>query len=320
MAQVPLAYRLLLLGLLPALAGVLYVRGQHYDPALIDFRSTTEKTVEMPGTVAGSGQAAVSEIKGIEGFRQLGRSRIYTKENLYEHVNGHAEYFISAGFAGLTVTDYVAANSKTDKAELQAEIFDMGRSIQAFGVLVDESGENARSVSVGAMAFKTSGGINFIQGRYYVKVSGMGPGAPVLTFARALGRTLPSGHDSFDIFSRLPDLGKIEKTRFVKEGYRGLDLLHNVVEREYSAGEKRVTVALMASTGQEAKKLEASFFDYFSKSDMKYEKAGKGGAEFYRVTDKYEGNWFLVPSGDALFGVFGTEDEGVVRSFGKGKG
>lgn len=259
------------------------------------------------------------ETLDIAGFRQVGRGRHFTKDNLYEHVNGHAEYFISAGFAGLTVTEYKASDSKTDQAGLQAEVFDMGKSIQAFGVLTDESGENAQPVPVGTMAFKNSGGINFIRGRYYVKISAYDPKAPVLKFAKVFSDGLPASQDSFEIFSKLPVLGKVEKTRFVKEGYRGLDFLRNVVEREYSSGGAKITVALFAGSGQEVKTLQSSFFDYFRKSGMRYEKTERDGQEFYRVTDRYEGNWFLIPSHDAIFGVFGTEDETVVTYFGKGK-
>jgi hypothetical protein len=317
----PLVVRLLLLGLLPGIAIILYLSGQHYDPALIDFKSGTEKTVSVPTTPAPADEksSAAPGTIAIAGFRQIGREQQFTRENLYEHVDGHAEYFISAGFAGLTVTEYTASDSGASQAEYQAEVYDMGKDIQAFGVLTDEAGDNARAVSVGTMAFKTSGGINFIRGRYYVKISAYNPKAPVLAFAKVFSESLPAGRDSFGIFSKLPDLGKTGKTRFVKEGYRGLDFLHNVVEREYLSGNTKITVALLAGSGQEVKALQSSFFDYFKKSGMSYEKTEREGKEFYRVTDKYEGNWFLIPTRDAMFGLFGTEDETLVSSFGKAK-
>lgn len=327
----PLIYRLLLVCLLPCIAIILYVRGQYYDPALIDFKTAAELavpggTVSAPAAadnLSGEKSLPVAEAKTLSGFRQIGRERHYTKDNLYEHVDGHAEYFIGAGFAGLTLMEYAAADSKTSEAELQAEVFDMGNSIQAFGVLSDEAGESAKPVSVGTMAFGNTGGINFIRGRYYVKITAYTPKTPLLRFAREFSSTLPAapaGSESFDIFSRLPDLGKVNKTRFVKEGYRGLDFLRNVIEREYSSGDKKITVALMTGSAQQIKTLQSSFFDYFKKSGMQYEKTVKDGMEFYRVTDKYEGNWFLIPSPDAVFGVFGTEDDAVVKLFNKGKG
>jgi hypothetical protein len=321
MNPVPLKYRLLLLGLLPLIAGVLYIRGQNYDPALLDFRTTAQQ--EVPGPVPSpqaiqeSRTLTVNHNTGqdIAGFRKLGEERHYTKENLYEHVDGHAEYFIGAGFQGLTVTDYIATGSEAAQAELQSEVFDMGKGIQAFGVLADESGENPAPVSVGTMGYRTSGGVNFIKGRYYVKISSFSPKTPVVRFAKVFADTLSGGQDSFRIFSRFPDLGKVESTRFTKEGYRGLDFLHNVIEREYSRGAEKIRVAFLAGSEAEMRSLLPAFIDYFGKSGMRYEKTEINGAEVYRVIDKYEGNWFLVRTRDTLFGVFGTDDEAILKSF-----
>lgn len=322
MNSVPLKYRLLLIGLLPLIAGILYIRGQKYDPALIDFKTTLQQ--EVPGSVPSPQALQESKplpiVRDIEGFRKLGEARIYTKENLYEHVNGHAEYFISAGFQGLTVTDYVAAGSKAAQAELQAEVFDMGKSIQAFGVLADESGDNPLPVSVGTMGYKTSSGVNYIKGKYYVKISAFSPKTPAIPFAKGFADTLSGGQDSFQIFSKFPDLGKVGKTTFAKEGYRGLAFLHNVIEREYSIGRGKIKVALMAGSEKETQPLVSSFLDYFAKSGMRYEKTERDGRQLYKVMDKYEGNWFLIQSRDAVFGLFGTDDEEILKLFIKKKG
>jgi hypothetical protein len=331
MNSVPLIYRLLLIGLLPCIAAVLYFRGQSYDPALIDFKTANNGVPEKSrnfGGVASTQQPTVNApsqpvekampASAIAGFRLLGEEHHYTKDNLYEHVDGHAEYFIGAGFVGLTVKEYVTAESRATQPEIQVEVYDMGKGIQAFGVLADESGENPQTVSVGVMGFKTSGGINFIKGVYYVKITAFNPKPPILKFAKAFSDTLPSGQDSFKkIFSRFPNIGKVEKTRFVKEGYRGLDFLHNVIEREYSTDNKKITVALMTGSSQEMKLLLTYFMDYFRKSGIRYEKTERDGSEVYKVIDKYEGNWFLIPAGNAIFAVFGTDNEGILKYFAK---
>jgi len=325
MNSIPLKYRLILIGLLPLIAGVLYFRGQKYDPALIDFKTKVRQEVPAPVVTPQAIQESQplpinQNIQDIAGFRKMGEAHLYTKENLYEHVDGHAEYFISAGFQGLTVTEYIAAGSVDTQAEVQAEVFDMGKSIQAFGVLVDESGENPTPVSVGTMGYKTSNGVNFIRGRYYVKISAFSPKTPATKFAKEFADTLSAGQDPFQIFSKFPDLGKVGKTTFAKEGYRGIDFLHNVIEHEYSTAAGKIKVALMAGSENESRPLMSSFLGYFGKSGMRYEKIEKSGVEFYKVMDKYEGNWFLIRTHDAVFGVFGTEDEEILKFFMKAKG
>jgi hypothetical protein len=165
------------------------------------------------------------------------------------------------------------------------------------------------------MGYKTSDGVNFIKGRYYVKISAFSPKTPVIKFAKGFAETLSAGQDPFQVFSKFPDLGKVESTKFAKEGYRGLDFLHNVIEREYSTGSGRIKVALMTGSGPEMRSVLSSFLDYFGRSGIRYEKTESSGREVYRVIDKYEGNWFLIRSRDAIYGVFGTDDEKILKYF-----
>ena len=323
MKPVQLLVRIGLIGLLPLIALTLYVKGQRYDPALLDFAKTRSqeasgKAGQLP-TIAESGAAPESAPAAAEsefaGFRRLGQERRYAKDNLYEHVDGHAEYFISAGFTGLTVTEYTRSGVSTSKPAIQAEVYDMAKDIQAFGVLIDESGDNAQAVSVGAMGFKTSGGINFIKGRYYVKITALEPKAPLMPFAKAFAGSLPVARASFIAFDRLPRIGTAGKTRFIKEGYRGLDFFNNVIEREYTIDSRKITLALVADSGQELSRVVSSFLEYVKKSGLPMEKSEQEGKTIYKLTDKYEGSWFLVASPNAVFAVFGTEDSSLLRPF-----
>ena len=75
------------------------MEGQTYDPALIQFQSSLSQT-----------DPALSFFPDkITEFSRIGQIRTFTKENLYEYVNGHAEYFISAGFSRLSVGEYSEA-------------------------------------------------------------------------------------------------------------------------------------------------------------------------------------------------------------------
>jgi hypothetical protein len=312
-----LLLRLGLIGFLPFIALTLYVKGQKYDPALLEFTKTS--TQEISGQAAqlqpvteSASSAAVSDFAG---FRKVGQERRYTKDNLYEHVDGHAEYFISAGFEGLAVAEYAPAGSSTLKTEIQAEVYDMGNDIQAFGVLIDESGENPPAVSIGTMGFRHSGGINFVKGRYYVKLTAMDPKLELMSFAKAFADTFPSASRPFSAFDRLPRNGRAGKTRFIKEGYRGLDFFHNVLEREYTIEGQKVILALLAGSTQEMIQSVPAFLEYVKKSGMPLEQSEQAGKTIYKVNDKYEGSWFLVSSPKAVFAVFGTDDKALLEHF-----
>ncbi len=299
-------YRSLLLALLPLVAVLIYVEGQRYDPALIDFRS-----------FQGGGSRIPALPREIGGLSLLGRVRLYTRDNLYEYIDGHAEYFIDAGFVSLAVAEYGRGGAGRRGPDAVVEVYDMGRGMQAFGVLADEAGE-AAAAGPGMTRFRTSGGISFITGRYYVKVNAYGEGVPVEGLAEAVERSIGGGTEGLELFSRFPDAGEVVATRFVKEGYRGLGFLHDVLEREYLLDGGRAQVFLVAGGEEEIRGLTASFLEFFRRSGIEYVTAEDGS--LYKVKDPYEGEWYLLPSGDLLFGVFGDAARDMVKELTRQRG
>ena len=191
----------------------------------------------------------------------------------------------------------------------------MGKDIHAFGIIADESKMGYKEIKLGVKGFKSPQGISFIKGRYYVKISSFTKDAPLIKIAEAVERGISEKSDSFSAFSRFPALGEVIATRFVKEAYRGLDFLPNVIEREFRIKGKRINVFLVTGSEKEMERLGAAFFDFFKKSDIKHQTVEKYGRRFYKIIDPYEGDWYLLPSGEAMFGIYGAADDDLVRQF-----
>jgi hypothetical protein len=295
--------RFMLLALLPIIAFLVYIEGQRYDPALIRF---------SPSDISAGAEAALFP-REIDGFSRSGVIRVYTKENLYEYVNGHAEYFLSAGFNALAVGEYIEKNSEKDRPDIIVDIYNMGKAIQAFGVLSDEIGDNASSVEVGIMGAKTAQGLSFASGRYYVKITSFQDTMPLELFASRIDEMIGSSASDFKEFSRLPKIGDIVSTRFVKEAYRGLGFAHNVIEREYDIKGKLVQLSLVTGNEAEISDLLSSYLKFFKESDTPYKKVVKDGQIVYTVMDRYEGDWYLLPLRDSLFGIYGDADDEVLE-------
>jgi hypothetical protein len=296
-------YRILLLLLLPAIVIVFYREGQKYDPALIEFE-TLEKS------------ANVSFLPlEIEGYDHTGKVRVFTRDNLYEYVNGHAEYFISAGLVSLMVVEYLGTGSGSLDPDAIVEIYDIGKSIQAFGVLADEAGNGGLESEVGAMSFRSSSGLSFITGNYYVKINAYTDTVPLLEFAKQIEDQIGGKSDFLNFFTRFPNLGKPAATRFIREAYRGLDFLQDVVEREFSPGGNKVQVFMVTGEEDDISKLVSTFLDYFQGSGITYEALEEEGRSFYRVLDPYEGEWILLPLDDLLFGIYGEYETDIVKEF-----
>ena len=295
--------RVLLVGLLPLIALLIYIEGQKYDPALIQFQS------------AQSGGDVMTSFfpREIAGFSQIGQVRSYTKENLYEYVNGHAEYFISAGFIRLAVGEYSATGSGENEPDVVVDIYNMGKSIQAFGVLSDESGGNMSDLQGGLTGFRTPLGISFVKGQYYIRVSAYNENVSLVTFTQSLASTIAPESDPLPEFARLPDIGHIVATRFIKEAYRGLQFVNNVIEREYLVNNETVYIFVYPGEKQEIKNLLGSFTDFFRQSDIPYSVTEQQGKRVFKVKDPFEGDWVLIPLPDALFGIYGSFDDKIIN-------
>jgi hypothetical protein len=305
-----LSLRFLLLGLLPAIALLLYVEGQQYDPALIRFQSS-------PASAEGINDFFPDEIAE---FKRSGRIRSFTKDNLYEYVNGHAEYFISSGFTSLSVGEYSLQHSTNGEPDVVIDIYDMGTSIQAFGILSDESGGQLSEISNGLSGFKTPLGLSFTKGQYFIKVSAYNENVSLDKITGSIERRIVAGSDPFPEFSHLPDIGEVVTTRFIKEDYRGLDFVKNVIEREYRVDGENIQIFVVTVEKREIYGLVTSFINYFRDSEIEFRELEMKGTKIYRIEDPYEGKWVLVPLKDKLFGIFGSFNDAMIDSIITGTG
>ncbi|UCD34362.1 MAG: hypothetical protein JSU90_08675 [Nitrospiraceae bacterium] len=297
-----ITYRLILLALLPVFGVLMYMEGQKYDPALIRFQSAGYEGDPLASFFPDE----------MAGFVRHGQVRTYTTENLYEYVNGHAEYFISAGFRQLAVGEYGERGAEGSGPAAVVDIYDMGKSIQAFGIVADESGGRVETLGTGATGFRSGQGISFVKGQYYVRIAAYNEKVPLDLVVGEIDGRIGAGDDPFPEFARLPALGEVIKTRFIREGYRGLDFVNNIIEREYRVEGKMLQVFLFPGGKDEGKRLSDAFLDYFRRSDIEYEEIRKKGHRIYEVHDPYEGDWILIPLTDSLSGLFGHYDDNII--------
>ncbi len=295
-------YRIMLLGLLPVVALLIYYKGQHYDPALINFSLSQSSNNSMSGFFP----------PAIDTLSRSGQIRTYTKDNLYEYVNGHAEYFISSGFVNLAVGEYSIKTAA--EPDIVVDIYDMGKGIHAFGILSDESGGNATDIHAGMTGFKTPQGLSFIKGQYYIKISSFSSSVVLETFIEDIDNRISAGADPFPEFAQLPEIGETVSTRFIKEAYRGLDFVNNVMEREYNVNGKTVHVFILTQDKLQTNEKINLFINYFNDSDITFTESKENEKTIYNVSDPYEGDWLLISSLDSIMGILGAYNDTIIKT------
>lgn len=83
---------------------------------------------------------------------------------------------------------------------------------------------------------------------------------------------------------------EVIKTGFVRESYRGLPFLKDVLERMYVSNGKSFEISMVLADRGEIKKTTDSFVKYFGQSDVRYFAVEKDGKTIYEVRDPYEGD------------------------------
>jgi hypothetical protein len=103
----------------------------------------------------------------LEGLVSAEAPQTYYPENLFEYINGAAEIYLSYGFKELIVAEY----KKSDTSDTTAvEIYDMGDHKNSFGIYSAERYPDNEFVSLGTQGYVEEGALNFLVGRYYIKL------------------------------------------------------------------------------------------------------------------------------------------------------
>ncbi|NOY64536.1 MAG: hypothetical protein GXO97_03960 [Nitrospirae bacterium] len=285
-------WRILLILLLPAIFAALYLEGQHYEPQLIRF-SPAPPEAELKALLP----------ERINDFNAQGSVRIYRKDNLYEYINGHAEYFISAGFRGLIVREYTDRNNTR---QFITEVYRMNRGLEALGVLVDEASPDAVPVSIGVSGYVAEEGISFVKGPYYIKIRKL-KGTPALKkIALALSDRIRKTDSSLDILKEFPPIGTIIRTEYHREAFMGVPFLNEIVVRRYSIGERGLTLFLKRADRKKIKDTMEKLLRYFKENDVPFKFNIIDGNKIYTIDDPYEGRWYLFPAPGRLIGFSGS--------------
>jgi hypothetical protein len=120
----------------------------------------------------------------VDGWTLTEAPRSYFPESLFEYIDGAAESYLSYDFRELLVVDL---EKKGTEATLTLEIYDMGSPVNAFGIFGAERYPENKAVSVGDLGYLEGETLNFMAGRFYVKMLGFGLGEETGPFLSRVG-------------------------------------------------------------------------------------------------------------------------------------
>jgi hypothetical protein len=235
-----------------------------------------------------SGLAQDITLPELQGYKKVTNYPVFTPDNLWDFINGAADTYLSLGFEDLHVAEYVKG-----KNTIKLEIYRHKDPTQAFGIYSSERSASFSFLNIGAQGYKTDGSLNFLKGKFYVKLRTNSSSAKVLqsleTLALRVADMLPGESVLPKVLSDFPESGrKKNEETYLREGVLGHEFLQGAYKALYETGDMAFSVFIFdKSTPEECRK---TVNVWLVKAGLDPDDAATGN---YAFKDGYNGDIFL---------------------------
>jgi hypothetical protein len=260
-----------------------------------------------PGQERRMGETLAGLVPAVDGWKEGEERRSFFPESLFEYIDGAAESYLSYDFEELLVAQFVKPGTE---ANLTLEIYDMGSVRNAFGIFSAERYPENKPVEVGDLGYAENEALNFVVGRYYVKILSFGlEGDPVTTAMDFASRVAGAVKDK----GRLPPLLAAfpradlvsQSEKYIKKNFMGHAFLHDGYVATYKIdGQELEAFLVEASSEKEAGGMFESLLDFYLKDKLIPEKVAVG----YHVRNRYSQHTYFGRAKNLIYGVTRVPD------------
>ncbi len=240
----------------------------------------------------------------------------YFPENLFEYIDGAAESYLSYDFRELLVIQYATSVEGGHEATLTVEIYDMGTVLNAFGIYSAERYPDNVPAAAGDSGYAENEALNFVSGRFYVKIIsfGLGEGAPAaaLKFGRSIASAVREKGRTPWLFSVFPKDDRVPQSeKYIRNNFMGHAFLHDGFTVSYKLGGQQIEAFIVnASSEKEAGDMLNGFLEFNLRDKLIPEKTASG----YHIRNRYGQHMYINRTGQYVCGVTrvpdGVEKEG----------
>jgi hypothetical protein len=194
----------------------------------------------------------VALVPRVDAWTRTEAPRSYFPESLFEYIDGAAESYLSYDFRELLVVDL---QKKGTEATLTLEIYDMGSPVNAFGIFGAERYPENKAVSIGELGYLEGEAMNFMAGRFYVKMLGFGLGEETGSVLAGIGAKVAGAVKEKGALPALvlafPKKGLVvQSEKYIKKNFMGYEFLRDGYVAAYMA-EGREMEAFFIEAGAE---------------------------------------------------------------------
>ena len=230
---------------------------------------------------------------------------VYDSETLYEYINGAADLYINYDFQELAALNY----EKGEDQGITVDIYRHSTPRNAFGIYSQERPREGAFLNIGTQGYHDTGILNFVLGRYYVKLAGFYLGDEDESLLASIAEEVAGRIEDEAGFPKpvicFPDSGRIAHTeRYTAVDFLGHAFLHSAYSAEYEVKDQSLTLFILEGDDEEdAVAMTESYLDLAR--DKGQEITASDG--YHRFKDPYYssgGSMNLKRSGRYVWGLF----------------
>jgi len=240
----------------------------------------------------------------VDGWARSGKTLFFNSENLYEHIDGASEFYMSYGFQSLQVARWEKGGS-----ELTIEVYDHGTPVNAYGIYSMERPESAQTKTIGLEGYYDNTVLNFVTGKYYVKMNSYhveNAGSSLLEgIAMKLAVTLCASPQYPPIVAVFPKENMIvNSVQCISSEFMGLGFLGAATRSKYQFPSGAETVFVIEKeNADEAGTIVKKYYEFTE------EKPGKLVEGDFMLNDPFNGKVLLRWNGKYLIGATPGNDK-----------
>ena len=253
-----------------------------------------------------------------EGWTRVEGPRTFTQKTLFERINGQAELFLKYGFQKSVFAVYQGKKSRDD--QMEADVYDMGNVLQAFGVFSRFRNED-RPGGFGLDSFLDDHSALFYQGKYFVMLYAPEPNQEILRqFSKLISSKISDPSPPPKEISYFPKNGLkpgsvqyfpegLLGRQFLKRGFQGTYVEKVEVKGKVEMKEFHLFLAILKNPQQAMSALEVYKEDLSRKGRVLSGGLIQLEARALKGEDPYQGKIIVLQKGFYLLGVVGFEKE-----------
>jgi hypothetical protein len=273
----------------------------------------SREEVRIPPEATGNLSAKLSSFTP-EGWTLYDQVLQFTAENLYEQIDGRAEFYLAYDMVRMSFASY---EKDTDEGQfIDVSVYDMGTPTHAFGVFSGERTKGAPSIELGRDAYRSGANYYLWKGQYYIQIVASDTADELqrigLDIAREVTGVLQDSGQPVWGLQALPEDGRVHGSeRYFLVDAMGLDFMRNTYIAEYTKSGIVTSVFLSQRDSPElARAAVDSYVEYANQYGEGVERLTVDGVEL--VSCDMGGSYDMVfQNGRLVGGATGIDDQNI---------